>query len=350
MKPRAERPLVVGTGLVALDVINDAASDLVQHRAGGTCGNVLTILSYLGWNAIPLARLQRDAAYDILSEDLRRWGVTTDYLQVTQDAPTPIIIEVLKSGPDGAHHRFLLRCPSCGTRLPSYRPLTLKNVEALPDHVRHPDVFFFDRTSPAARALAREARSNGALVVFEPSSAHADEEFTRTIESIDVLKVAADRVSDEVLRSTPADVLIIQTLGSSGIRFCPRSSTRWFHLGANPVRTVRDVAGAGDWCTAGILSHLRDRDRLDDESYIGEAVNYGQALAAWTCGFVGPRGGMYERSRDEFLTAVASILASRIPRGTSGHRQVGGSKDESISCSECAAEIAGPSRTHQRPS
>ncbi|HEX7680740.1 MAG TPA: carbohydrate kinase [Thermoanaerobaculia bacterium] len=350
MKTHIERPLVVGAGLVALDVIHDTASDLIQHRAGGTCGNVLTILSYLGWRAIPLARLRRDAAFNILIDDLRRWGVTTDYLQVAQDAATPVIVELLKSGPDGVNHRFLLRCPSCGTRLPSYRPLTLKNVEVLPDHVRRPDVFFFDRTSPAARALAKEASRHGALVVFEPSSAHADEELERTTEVIDVLKVAADRVPDEVLSCIPTSVLVIQTLGSSGIRFRPRSHSRWFRLGANPVRAIRDLAGAGDWCAAGILSQLRDHERLDDSAYITEAVNYGQALAAWTCGFVGPRGGMYEQSKEQFEDAVASILASRVPRGINTKPKSEHNADEAISCSECAAEIAGPPRAHRRSS
>ena len=56
-------PVVAGTGLVALDVvINHATGSPQKVFAGGTCGNVLTILSYLGWLSYPIARMDRDAS------------------------------------------------------------------------------------------------------------------------------------------------------------------------------------------------------------------------------------------------------------------------------------------------
>jgi fructokinase len=40
----------MGTGLVALDlVVSNDNSVPPRYYAGGTCGNVLTILSFLGW-------------------------------------------------------------------------------------------------------------------------------------------------------------------------------------------------------------------------------------------------------------------------------------------------------------
>lgn len=46
------RPAIAGTGLIALDVVipNEPRS-LPQLWAGGTCGNVLTALAYLGWDS-----------------------------------------------------------------------------------------------------------------------------------------------------------------------------------------------------------------------------------------------------------------------------------------------------------
>ena len=56
-------PVVVGTGLVALDVVmNSDAHQPPRLWAGGTCGNVLTSLSYLGWQAYPVSRLNKDTA------------------------------------------------------------------------------------------------------------------------------------------------------------------------------------------------------------------------------------------------------------------------------------------------
>ena len=54
------RPVCAGTGLVALDIVFNGDSTVPPRMwAGGSCGNVLTILSYLGWQAVPLARLAK---------------------------------------------------------------------------------------------------------------------------------------------------------------------------------------------------------------------------------------------------------------------------------------------------
>lgn len=61
-----------GTGLVALDVVisNDIEKP-TQFYAGGSCGNVLTILSYMGWDSYPIARLSNNVASDLLIQDLK---------------------------------------------------------------------------------------------------------------------------------------------------------------------------------------------------------------------------------------------------------------------------------------
>jgi hypothetical protein len=49
-KPKAGAT-VVGSGFIALDVIE---GDQGEHfAAGGTCGNVLSILAWLGWRSLP---------------------------------------------------------------------------------------------------------------------------------------------------------------------------------------------------------------------------------------------------------------------------------------------------------
>jgi len=57
------RPTVFGSGLIALDlIVSPESSSSFQAHAGGTCGNVLTVLAYLGWASYPVARLGDDAA------------------------------------------------------------------------------------------------------------------------------------------------------------------------------------------------------------------------------------------------------------------------------------------------
>jgi hypothetical protein len=62
-QPKIKTPKVLGTGLIALDVVINTEFDRVPFFwAGGTCGNVMTILSSLGWDSYPVARLNGDSA------------------------------------------------------------------------------------------------------------------------------------------------------------------------------------------------------------------------------------------------------------------------------------------------
>jgi len=75
---------------------------------------------------------------------------------------------------------------------------------------------------------------------------------------------------------------------------------------------VADTAGAGDWCTAGII-HLLGRKGLAgmaamEQGDIERAISFGQALAAWNCAYEGARGGMYAVGRSSFEAAINHIL------------------------------------------
>src|SRR5438132_1542214 len=88
------RPQVLGTGLIALDlVVSRHQEGRTQHYAGGTCGNVLSILSFLGWDTYPISRLNGDFTSRWVCEDLERWGVHTDYVSLEPTGPVPVIIE-----------------------------------------------------------------------------------------------------------------------------------------------------------------------------------------------------------------------------------------------------------------
>jgi len=58
-----EAPKAFGAGLIALDLVlgMDPAAP-VKSWTGGTCGNVLSILAFLGWKSFPIARMNGDAA------------------------------------------------------------------------------------------------------------------------------------------------------------------------------------------------------------------------------------------------------------------------------------------------
>ena len=83
-------PTALGTGLLALDVVCRLDSnDIPPCYAGGTCGNVLTILSYLGWNTLPISRLAPGKAAEYVLNDLQRWDVGTSFVSVKEGRGVP---------------------------------------------------------------------------------------------------------------------------------------------------------------------------------------------------------------------------------------------------------------------
>ncbi|MFI5457393.1 MAG: carbohydrate kinase family protein [Isosphaerales bacterium] len=313
-------PLAVGTGLVALDVVlADDSRVPARQWAGGTCGNVLLALRYLGWESAPIARFREGHAANRILDDLRRWGASTDFITVADDGSTPVIVQRIGRTPSGEPcHTFSWRCPRCGNRLPGYRPVLASVAHHLAAEIGTPQVFFFDRVSRGALTLARVAASRGAAIVFEPSGVGHPALFREAWEIAHVVKYSHER-----LQELPAEVeaingvrIQIETLGRDGLRYrsrLPGCKTRgWQRLEALPAEDVKDTAGAGDWCTAGIVHKLLREGANGlgavNDAGLREAIRYGQALAAWTCAFEGARGGMYSVEKEVVDQHVERIL------------------------------------------
>ena len=97
-----KKPRVFGAGLIALDlVVGPDSGPSFQAYAGGTCGNVLTALAYLGWDSYPIARLGADAASQVVRTDMERWGVHLDHASCSPSAHTPIIVQQIRRKKDG---------------------------------------------------------------------------------------------------------------------------------------------------------------------------------------------------------------------------------------------------------
>ncbi len=103
-------PVVVGAGLIALDVVLDERTDTPPRLwAGGTCGNVLSILAFLGWRSLPVSRLARDAASRLIIRDLKRWGVDRR-------------VCLHRAGEAGTNHRASNSREFCGRAVPQLFP------------------------------------------------------------------------------------------------------------------------------------------------------------------------------------------------------------------------------------
>ncbi len=322
---RILRTTIAGTGLLALDVVFNIESKAhLDCFAGGTCGNVLTILSYLGWKSLPIARLSSGPAADYLIEDLHRWNVSTDFISLEADGSTPVIFQRIGRRASGQpYHSFSWRCPICGAHLPGYKPVLAGVAQELSKRLPTAQVFFFDRVSRGSLHLAKNTSESGGVVVFEPSGIGDPDLFREAWALAHVVKYSHERlrdIADLDLKPTERHgvLLEIETLGEDGLRFrsrLPRSKNNgWTALAAFPVVDLKDSAGSGDWCTAGLLSVLARAGLADlretTPTSLHQALRYGQALAAWNCGFEGARGGMYEVELPTFRHQIEQILKS----------------------------------------
>lgn len=293
-------PRLVGTGLLALDLIVQHGPDgeRLSASGGGTCGNVLAILARLGWEATWLGAMAPSAAGRMVLDEMQRGGVQT---YTSPDVvPPPIFAHHIRLSLDGhATHWFSDACPVCARPLPRYARPSDTWMRSQTHHVCAADVFFVDRLSAGVLDLAQLAHERGALVVYEPSSASDTPWMADMIAIADVVKFSSDRASALSGRTPPNErVLWVETRGREGLHWSlGRVGAR--HEVTPAVRNPRaiDACGAGDWFTSALLFGLaRTHKRPVDLSFAQLAALMHQAsgIAAWSCGFLGARGGLYD--------------------------------------------------------
>jgi fructokinase len=320
---RNPTPSCIGTGLIVLDVVlNERLKPLIG--TGGSCGNVLSILSSLGWNTYPLARIGHDINSRYLLQDLRRWKVKTNYIAIEQNLATPVIIERLTHDKADVTHVFEFKCPNCGAGLPKNR-LINESVVLMSRKIPSPEVFYFDRTSETVLRAVKERKSEGALIVFEPCSHRIRDSFYEAARLADIIKYSAKEFANHI--SISEGQLEIQTSGAAGIKFrSNRNGTNnWKAIDAYSLEEVVDAAGAGDLCTAGIIHSLGQYGRRGflkvSDMEIENAIKFGQALAALGCSFKGARGHMYNLTRKQIEQLTIKIMKNEIPKIKRGQKR-----------------------------
>jgi fructokinase len=317
-KIKHPRPTCVGTGLVALDiVINGKPKSLPRLQAGGSCGNVLSILSYLGWKSYPFARLGDDVAGMELLRDMERWGVKTRLISRNGTGSTPIIVERIGTNRSGVPwHRFEWICPNCGSWLPKHKAVLAKDIKQGSRKMPRSQVFYFDRVAPSSLELAKVYKKRGSLIFFEPSAIKDRKCFLECVKLADIVKYSHERLghTPELIQRVCVP-LEIETLGAEGLRYRlgnnGKRTRRWKNMYGYTVNNLKDTAGAGDWCSAGII-HLLGRAgkssfKKASPEDIDTALRFGQALSALNCYYEGARGSMYNISKQKFEKLIHNI-------------------------------------------
>ena len=303
----------LGSGFIALDLVE--GSSKVFPAVGGSCGNVVSILAWLGWNSKIAGRLRCDVAGRFIKDELEQLGVDVSDLALEEKGVSPIVIQKFVEDKEGGRtHRFSLTCPDCKGWLPRYRAMTRKHASPVIEKGHCPNLYYFDRANPATLKLARWAHEGGALIVFEPQSVPEERYFEEAIDLCHVLKYASDRLGHiPDLGEAQSPKMIVKTQGDEGLSV--RWNGRWVKYSAFVPPVFKDAAGSGDWCTAGIIHQLgqsgADAFTSHSKSDIGQALRFGQALAAVNCGFEGARGAMSALNHKSFNKVLRSLSSNR---------------------------------------
>ena len=284
---------ILGTGIFNWDCIF-SDKQFVLAEAGGTCGNVMCMLSHMGWESYPVVNLDRSEEGLGVTESLRNYGCDCRFVTNTDEGGTTIL--TIKHGLDknGNRKTSVRQGSPGGSRFPRRRHLRLRDqapafIEAL-DFV--PDVFFFDDPAAGYRFMARELSEKGTLVYFEPSAIKESADF-KSIALSDIVKFSAENVQDVSFVNDYKDKLFIQTLGGDGLRFNLRGEG-WVTLPPVENGNVADWEGAGDWTTSAFLDALAQADALSmkrlTSAIVKEALEKAQAVASKSVSYIGSKG------------------------------------------------------------
>ena len=266
---------VVTTGYCPLDLIPAQGGNCYVLTPGGTCGNVSVILSHFGHPVTPVIAVGSDQRGARLRAKMREHGIDTSEIVTTAGRGTPAVAqEILPSAP--GKHRFALKCPSCNRPFPRSTGISLATARAVEDKLCQSQCFFLDRATPASLRLADLAASTGLLVMFEANHIRPSSRNSAAAELSHVVKYSND-VDRETQRWLPRPdartEVIVQTLGADGAKYRVRRADRswgdWVRVPCILARFIEDTAGAGDWCSSGILHDLlrtRLRRRFTEKS------------------------------------------------------------------------------------
>ena len=288
--------ICIGAGLVSLDILiknNDNRS--ISYYVGGTCGNVMMILSYLGWNSYPIARLDGTKYTERLLDDMKKNNVKTDFVS-TNDGETPVIIQRNIVDKDGLpSHKFEIKNNN-GRFYLNFRSITKKHADEIISKISFiPKIFFFDRISPAIIQLANHFKGLGSIIFFEPSGKIKDREFSTCVQISDIIKFADQRISQIDFVKEYNDKLFIQTQGKDGLIFKYKSND-WKKISAWENKSIVDTSGAGDWTTSILINNIFENDinSLSElkSSFIDSALIESQKYGSYSCSFEGSRGMM----------------------------------------------------------
>jgi len=302
---------VIGSGIYMLDsiVVRDYpewpllrpfTERTVIEEVGGTCGNVMCILSWLGWKAMPEVSLDDSPVGLKIASDLARYGCDLRHVTNTPGGGATVLRCTHKRDAEGNHTIAFRATGPGGSRFPRRHFLRSRDeAPAFLDRLEEvPGVYFFDDPAAGHRLIARTLRERGTLVYFEPSGIESKADL-EAVAASDIVKFSGTHVTDLTFTDRFPDKLFIRTLGEDGLQFRLHGGP-WIHVDPVPVPDVVDWEGAGDWTSAAFLTQLAAADVPFGEltgSTVRECLTAAQTVASQSVCFLSSKGLIHDADK-----------------------------------------------------
>ena len=237
---------------------NKFVENVLLEEAGGTCGNVMCMLSRLGWDARTQVKLIDSEEGQKLADSLASFGCDIRYVSHSEKGGfSGMTCTHRRSSKTGEHE---LGLHSFGPNGSQFRKITeLRARDEVPTFLEAlaetPDVYFFDHNEAGPRKIAEELSKRGSLVYYECENSKHWKKFIKSVDVADIVKFSDENVQDISFADDYKDKLFIQTQGSKGLQFKLRNGD-WIHVNPLQVTNVVDWEGCGDTTTAVFLYEL----------------------------------------------------------------------------------------------
>ena len=237
---------------------NKFVENVLFEEVGGTCGNVMCILSKLGWDALPQVKLINSAEGQQIANSLADYGCDLRFVSLNEKGGfSGMQCTHRKSNKTGEHELGLRSFGPNGSQFRKITELRARDeVPAFLDALTEtPDVYFFDHNTAGPRKIAEELSKRGSLIYYECENSKEWKKVIKSVEVSDIVKFSDENVQDVSFADEYKNKLFIQTQGSKGLQFKLRDGD-WIHVNPIKVENVVDWEGCGDTTTSIFLYEL----------------------------------------------------------------------------------------------
>lgn len=311
----------VGAGNICIDAVfrrdfpngfgdkNGVTDTSVSQEVGGSMGNIVCNLAYLGWKTYPIAKLGPSRVALQILDDFRRYGVDTRLCTTDETGETYIYKAHHYFDADGKPemkngyikiHSGRYSTDGIYSRFSGYKPIGVRNndVQYVMEHIDFtPTVYFFDSPHAGHREVAQRLKERGTLLYFEPTNPNAPM-LSKCMEMSDIIKVSRDNFPNlEQMLPDLSHKLVVQTMDSEGARFnlCGKG---WLTVPPSKNDHVIDHEGAGDMTTSAFLNTLGLFDALSIDKMTTEKVQRALSRAmeygSCCCSYLGAHSMWYD--------------------------------------------------------